>query len=459
VQYTTAYASETAAAAYAAELARYRSAEAALRLARAYALVRPEQQPLAAAVGASQRFVPADVRITDLYDEKGVRHKWKEFIFEDKSNEEGKLEKIEGNDKVSAARVSGALDQASQLVDVACTVCGVRQSATGTLDAARAAASLRANSEIEAFYMFYETRCPKGSAVHEWRDGRCVACGRAPADTSGDARRAYYDKYAAAFDQARRASQPLASQPLASQPRASQPLANQPLASQPLASQPLASQPFTPDFSALVEAAALADTSPAVLQAIGASAGREFADIAVGRKAPPPPTSVSDPRIYAADAAARALLADFGSWCRSGALEPEVAASAVSADIGANYGARFAALLRANPGDAHAFAIQSLCEFALKIAKMGPAGDEFARRALAAVVRGVRRLSKPGPFDWALFGGDRDRVDELAQAPDQVGDVGEDVGLARSEDPYETVEGSSRNIDFEVEGNPNEEPP
>jgi hypothetical protein len=183
-----------------------------------------------------------------------------------------------------------------------------------------------------------------------------------------------------------------------------------------------------------------------------------------------------------ADAAVRALLADYSALRNSeprnsappsgeppsgeppsgeppsGAPRNTLLDTSSLPNIGDTYCAEFAEMRRTRtPADVLAFAIESVCKYSLQIAKSSPIGEDVAKRALDNVVRGVRRFSKPGPFDWSVFNGDRERVDEEAQVPDQVGDVGEDV-VIRGADP-EAAMSSSRNIDYEAEDNPNDEPP
>ena len=490
VMYSTTVTSPAAEAAYKTELARYRDAEDALRTSHAYSMARPTvpaEKLAEKRAGLSQRFVATAVSITQLYDELGAPHDWSRkatFFFasdnksdtksDTKSDNKSALLEIEvkgGARGVMAAREAGTLPADARLVDVACATCGVRRSEVQTLNAKRTAASVRALSELAAFFMYYESRCPvrnaETSGVHEWVEGRCVcglevAVAMATAGSSAAiaaARRAYYDKYSAEFSRARQA----AAHDMYTQPDNVGELAPGPSDRHRPAAD---ASPWISNYSLVVEAAALAATTPAVIEAIGAAAGREFADIVEGRGAPPPPEKMSDPRIYVADAAVRALLADYGAL-RNGAPSAALRNGAPSAapldtsslpNIGDAYCAEFAEMRRArSPADVLAFAIESVCKYSLQIAKSSPIGEDVAKRALDNVVRGVRRLSKPGPFDWSVFNGDRERVDEEAQVPDQVGDVGEDV-VVRGADP-DAAPSSSRNIDYEAEDNPNEEPP
>jgi hypothetical protein len=110
------------------------------------------------------------------------------------------------------------------------------------------------------------------------------------------------------------------------------------------------------------------------------------------------------------------------------------------------------------PAEVLAFAIQSLCRFALSIAQAGSLGMLVAKNGLQDVVRSVRRFSKPGQFDWAIFSGERELLLEDELAPDQIGDVGEDVEAVQNGQALETFSGE--HIDYDTsEDNPNNEQP
>ena len=229
---------------------------------------------------------------------------------------------------------------------------------------------------------------------------------------------------------------------------------------------------FVADYELVVEAATLAGTTPAVLDAIGASAGRDFRDVVAGEAVPDPPSVKSDPRIYVADATVRAFLADyyrlranpqqFASEADASEADASEADARVSPqalpDIGLSYRDDFAFLLKMRaPAEVLTFVIQSLCKFVLTVARSSPTGMAVAKSSLQSIVQGVRRLSKPGQFDWAIFSGERELLLEDELAPDQVGDVGEDVEAVQNSHSMETISGD--NIDYDTsENNPNNEP-
>jgi hypothetical protein len=517
--YSTAITSQTAYEAFRAELATFRRSEDGLRVSRALASLKPYYD-----FGwvHTQQYVPVDVPITTVYDENGIAHDWSKNVIyfytasagkakpkggpEPKGEGEGEGELVikGGPAAVKKARESGELTLAMELVDLECPICHTRASRVGELDADKAWRSLRAASEIDSFYVFYESRCPEGE-LHDYEKGalgaggrtRCRKCGLDAAvikeATGGRAAknkeaREYYDKYGARFAQERREAR---ERIVAAEPRQRPSEAGLDGLEQ--------AQAWRPDYTLVVRAAELADVTPATVEAIGSMEGgypgpgsslsssqwppgREYADIAEGRGVLPPPTSRSDPRILAADAEVRTFLNDYSilrNFARIRKPPPATAELLTAAgvpkheyaalpdalpDVGAGYHGLFAAILRHRPAaDAQAFAIQSLCRMTLEVAglKTGPEwvgrlGPAFAKQELQTILRGQKLLSKPGSFNWAIF----ETGDDIV--PDQVGDIGEDVleellGADEEEAPEDPFSGE--NMDYDTsEGNPNNEP-
>jgi len=484
VKYTTQVYNEAALASFEADLQRYRTAEDALQREKSYGHVRAEADP---STTFSQRFKPSQVEITQLYDENGLAHDWgkkatfyygalpkegapkegapKEGAPKEGAPKEATTLELRGVEAVMKARTSGQLPEGAPLVDVGCAVCGMRHSALHTLDPAKTVAAVRANSELVSFFLFYESRCPMGGTHTPLKaGGACSACGIEPTDLlsiRSASARAYYAKYVEKFT----AERILAA--TSSQKRVSAVA----LTSSPSSAIDVSAWSY--DYSIITDAAALGETTPALLEAVGATAGREFADIVEGRDVLPPPDTPADPRITVADATARAMFANYLALRRSPiatpALQELFTAAGVSAenqaadlaalpDLGADYCRQFAAVVAArSPAESLNFAIQSYCQFAVTLAAVSPLGMVIAKNALYNLVRSARRMSKPGVFDWAIFSGERELLEEEEGAPDQVGDIGEDIEATGPED--ETSDPfSGENIDYDTsENNPNNE--
>ena len=445
----------------------------------------------AVSFAATQQFAPParPVTLAHLYDEEGARHVWggggadrPGTTYYYRGADGGVVEIRGGAKAVKAARASGQLAPAAALLDLGCPVCGAKAGEVEKLDLAAVEASVRRVAEIGSFFIFYETRCPAGE-VHDMGPGpnglqcrRCgleagalklVAEGRAARDPVA---RAYYDRYRQHFDAARR--------------EARQPPAL-PGAPPPPAPPPPAPVDFRPDYSLVVRAAELAGAPPAAIEAIGSTEGREYSRVLEGKEVPPPPTSLSDPRIFDADAEARFFLSEYarlrhysrfakpppaaGPLLEAAGVPPSEVPNlgAVLPDVGAGYPALLAAAKKSlAPPELLAFIVQSLCRFALGVAAASSAepgrewvsrlGLAFAQKTLRLVLTNQRLLSKPGTFNWTIFIEDDENFDQ-----EQAGDVGEDVlaelldaaGEEAPDDPF-----SGDHIDYDVgEDNPNNE--
>ncbi len=470
-----------------ADMAEYRRCEAGLREAIAADSLKSYS---AVPFAATQQFVPPSrlVTLAHLYDEDGAKHVWSgggtTYYYRAGTGEP--VEIRGGSKAVKRARDSGQLTPVMALEDLGCPVCGVRASEVESLDLAAVAASVRRVAEIGAFFIFYETRCPRGD-IHDMGPGpnglqcrRCgleagalsmVADGRAARDPVA---RAYYDRYRQQFVAARRQARGRA-RDAAPAPR--------PQDTRPVAAP--AAAPFLADYTLVVRAAELAGTSPAAIEAIGSTEGREYSQVLEGKGAPLEPTSPSDPRIYDADAEARFFLSEYARLRHySRFVKPPPAAgpllsaagvpasefpnlSEVLPDVGAGYSAELAAARgRLGPPELLAFIVQSLCRFALDVAAakssapgrewVSRLGQAFAQKTLQQILTNQRLLSKPGAFNWTIFVEDDESFDQ-----DQVGDVGEDVlaelldaaGEEAPDDPF-----SGAHIDYDTsEDNPNNE--
>ena len=480
--YTKRIVSQEALDAYRKEFSAYRLCEDGLNIIRAIADVKPYYD---FGVLRGQQFIPIQVPITAIYDEDGRRHVWGGVYYytagPGSERKAGDLVEIRGGGAgVKAARASGALTPGMALVDLGCSVCGIRASAVGELDAAKAGEAVRLAASLSSFFAFYESRCPAG-ALHDWGAGQtCRKCGLAGALKDAAARRAYYNKYKARFAAARLE----ALGPAAIAPSSATPRARGDDGRPERAREDQAAAAWKPDFTMIVRAAELAGVTPATLEAIGSAEGRDYADIVEGRGAPPPPSASSDPRIFTADAEVRLFISDYSTLRNAGrlaTLPPGTAAILAAAgvpkhdfgalprvlpEIGHEYHAQFAAIVRVRPpGDAYLFAIQSLCRLALDVAHLagppewaGRLGLAFAKNELETILRGQKLFSKPGAFNWGIF----EDADDEGGLGDEIGDVAEDIleeilAAAGEEAAYDPFSGE--NMDYDTsENEPNNEP-
>lgn len=422
-----------------------------------------------------------EVGITFLYDEEGLPHSWanlgkdarfrappSRYVYEAADGETSELARGEVVAEVAAARAAGGPSplEGKRLVDVRCSVCGVRLSGVGELSAAKARASLRANQEFDAFFAFYGVRCPRGG-VHAFAGGRggaCARCGLPQALVFGYGEagqvgpaRAYYERYLAQFH-AERGDATSAAQYLeaAGPARPAPPPAEAAGEGASAESRRAFAEAWRPDFGVVRRGAAAAEVPVAALEALGATERRDYADVLSGAGAPPPPARADDPRLAAADAAVRLFTSAYNRTrfvARFRAVPAELRGLFEAAgvppheypslprrlpEVFEDYREKRAAVLRYRPPpDALAFSIEALARMAAQVAAAGPEPPWLAalarglvRQAVGEVVESERLLAKPGPFNFKIFGADPDAdIDPLgtAEVDDVAGVAGEDV--------------------------------
>lgn len=459
-KYTKAIVNQDAFDAYLEELAAYRKCENNLRIAKALLSIKPYYD---FGFAKSQQYIPVQVPITILYDESGRRHDWSAKVtYYYRTNGRNELEIKGGPKGIHTARNDGTLLPEMTLVDIACPICGIRMSQVGDINPEKVEQSIRATSELETFFVFYESRCPLGG-FHNWVAGKCQECGlnsailKEIAAGQTDNARAYYDKYVAKFQTARHAV------------RSDSTIIEPSVIPTPNL---IDATSWKPNFTLVVKAAELIGVNTVIIEAIGNMEGREYAEIIEGHGIPAPPTAMSDPRIYTVDAEVRLMLSDYNmvrNALRFSKMPAAVAEllttagvppheysllSTVMLDVSENYHAMYAAMqVTRTPAEVIVFAIQSICRIALAIAATsapaapwaGKLGTAFAKKELELILRGQKLFSKPSTFNWAIF-----ETDEDPEVDDQVGDVGEDI--------TEPVADPFSGADYDTsENNPNNE--
>ncbi len=422
-----------------------------------------------------------------VFDEEGRRHKWTRFEVAEGS--------FDGEKALAAARAAG---EASGVASYACSVCGISMAAAGAgaLDEARVQRAVADGANSAAAVEVFAALCPVPRAggsgddavKHAFVAGVCSRCGFAPGlRTDPAAARAFLARNRTAFE-VNRAEHRAVSVRVAAVSAAAAAAADASAAAAEAARAVAAS--YQPDFAPVIAAAARAGLRPAVLAAIGEGglAGnntgstqlRDFADIEAGRVPPPPPSSAADPRLAAADAEVRRLLAEFGALRRSGAraVPPGWAAALLAAagappgaDVAAalapaegasagKYAAEFAAVRALRPPPiALDFATEKFSRFANAIAESPRAGAPAwaaplaaaaARRAILNAARALKVRTRPGAFNRALL---RETiVEEIDPNTGDAGDVGEDdiADDAAARDAAEDDIGNAETGDFDA---------
>lgn len=118
----------------------------------------------------SYQFAYIDVPITCLYDEKGKKHKWNKYMY----------------------------DTNHILIDIGCSICGIKRSEINKLDVNAVWKSIDALSNIDAFFAFYKDRCPENE-LHHWVNNMCTKCMLTTEDMNSKILQ-YYNKYIDKFN-------------------------------------------------------------------------------------------------------------------------------------------------------------------------------------------------------------------------------------------------------------------
>jgi hypothetical protein len=425
---------------------------------------------------------PGAAPLTYLYDEDGLRHSWATpggesiYVYSGGGAEYTRAELARALASGYASGGRTGPTHGRQLLDIRCSVCNTLLSEVHTLDTLKTAESLQALGEFDAFFSFYTSRCPL-QALHDFDASRiCSKCGmtevlifghRAPRHAA--LARAFFDRYIKLYRSQRDTVGAVAD---LHSPAAGRHLD---LAAQALAKFQSFAEQWQPDYTLLVWAANLIEAPVAVFETLGATEGRVYSEVLSGAHAPPPPTSLDDPRLLAVDSDVRVFTSDYNRLRFVGRFPktpPEVEALLVAAkvpnheygtltawlpDVYDDYHMKRLALLQVRPPeDVLLFSIESLARMALAVATVDTRpgqpnwiaglGKEFARQELRAIVRSERLLAKNGPFNFNIFGEEDIRGASLGGDTPYISDYGASGG----EEP-ETYDGYEAATPFSLE--------
>lgn len=409
-----------------------------------------------------------EVPLTYLYDENGLYHTWVKganiYVYENSETVELTRKQIVADISKDYANNEEGPIHGRTLVDVKCSVCGVLLSQIHTLDAEKARVSLEALAEFDAFFAFYDARCPV-SEMHDFGTGenrKCTKCGLDESlifdyntPKNATVARAYYDKFLSQYREQKAAATSSASV-LADQSRdLSDPVADAVKKFRKYV------ESWKPDYSLIVQAAEFAEVPVAAFETLGATEGREYPEVLSGVGAPPPPDSLDDPRLLTVDSDVRVFTTAYNRLRFVGrfpktpleaeavlneAKVPKDAYESLSThlpEVFDDYSAKRLAFLQLrSPEDILAFTIESLARMTLAAAGIRPRANDsapnwssdlrrlFAKRQVQAIIRSERLLAKNGPFNFKIFGDEDIGGGSLGgiDAPaDDFGDHGEDA--------------------------------
>jgi hypothetical protein len=443
VHYTTNVTNASAMVKYSKELKTVRMREEGFMLMRGVAATRPFRS----AAMPPFKPHPKPVSITHLYDENGFEHTWvghqsKKTIYIYSNKSEYTQEQLAKQIKKLAAegKPTGVLT-GLHLVNEKCGICGVLQTETDTLDLAKVSGALTATTEKLSFFVFYETRCPKGD-LHEFVEAKCRKCGLGAGLSFQDNKKAsgaYYKKYAGVFREQKAEVRRLVVHPKKAEA----------IPETALKRWGAFVKKWKPDYGVLVQAAELAGRPVVAMETIGATEGRLYPDVLAGKDAPSPPVDRSDPRLAAAGAAVRLFVQRWNrlrNVVRLGKASPLIALvlgdvppheyenlPKILPDVSDNYTEKQTAMAEVrSPADVLLFSIEQLGRSALQAASVKTPkwahdlAHKYSKALLNLILRSESLLSKNGPFDFGIFGADDDKEADFTDPEAADEDVGED---------------------------------
>lgn len=355
----------------------------------------------------TQQYKHTTVQLSDIYDENGKYHIWNIYYYLVGKNDILTIDI--SSEKILKYIENGKLKNA-KLIDVGCSLCGIKQSKTNTLDASLVKKSTLSVNEITSFYLLYDYRCPE-SDVHIYSpSGSCTKCGFIKATVD----KAYFDKYYSNYLVDKKQAFVIET-----------------------TTQSTTSSYAAPDrefsYENVAKVAKLLGVSISLIESIGNTSGRDYTDILEEKNIPPNPHSISDNRIYSIDAEIRMFLTHWNMFKMGTVLDHLNDVSAADLkdvpEIGGNYAdVVFEYVLNTVSVDTIlGYLVSVLCTYCIDIID-ATKQDTFVKKEMELILRNQKLFSKPGTFDWALF----ERGDEYFNSlddivPEQIGDVGEDV--------------------------------
>jgi transcription elongation factor Elf1 len=410
------------------------------------------------------KYIPQDIPISLLYDENGIKHKWDIYCYED---EELTLNQLKSKD-----------DWSDPVLDVKCSICGIRKLNIKTLDVKKIQKSLTAMAEIDGFYIFYESRCPEGD-IHSWNNKQCKKCGiQVKYITNRDSNaKEYYHKY---YDIFKKMSNDvkLGKDSMDKDNNVDKHNDKHKHKNEDKHKNEAKHKNEDIDFSWVIKLSKLFSLNVHTLELIGCTQFQLFDDIIAGNKSKMDPIeSIYDARIYNADAEIRYLFTMYSLLANADKMPnytiitilekskipkyeyknlhkylPKINSEKYNNDYGN-------AKNTLPPDEIFRFTILHLCYFIVKITegiKKIESEDaqftevainhlcmEFGRFIITKIINNQKLLSIPVNFNWKFF---TDVADDEFDS-EQVSGF-EDEEYIRPED----LEFSSDNIDYDVNG-------
>lgn len=438
-----------------AEFAKLRTAEEYLFRYRDLKYARGYTDPTG---GLQRKYSNPDVSIARIYDENGEVHKFNIWI-----SDNGKS-RTEFTSRDIAKQLESGKRFNSTITDKKCSTCGVLWSAVDTLNVDKIRESLNAQSTLDNFFRFYESRCPRGE-LHVYKsqgdESVCEKCGmRANMQKGKNSMNIMniYRQYKSAYirDRDELMSSVVPDVIEAKAPRDTSSIATE-------------YEAWVPNFSAVVALSEKLKINQRLFLAMGATERIEYTEIENGKYIPPETEERSATRVYTLNAYIRSLYiewsqlrtfyrllkpnSELANLIESSGINRadihEVMASLP--DVYDDFSLRFEHVQwKLKPRDVVSFCIQTFCEKCLTILdQSNHSGNKnaksiakistmFVEYIVAKILRNDELMSKPGYFSWSIIFGDKDSKEDVVDNDGEGGpdaappadDTGEEVAFS-----------------------------
>ena len=445
-----------------------------------------------------------NISITELYDEEGLRHKWDIYCYENgedltinqidenintnfinlyksdanaiaANKSDANANKSDANANKSNANVnknknknkSDAYAMAEMaainvLIDVKCSVCGIKKSKCKVLDEEKTKKALKINSEIGSFFTFYQSRCPLKD-LHIWKNGSCTKCNinvNFFTNLLSKESKEFYKKYNINF----------INDKFIIENNNKIVIKNKVIENKIIVKS--INLLNKPDYSIIIKLAKFAKTTVSAIESIGCTEQLKYEQIKNDKIKIP----ILDINIFSTVAEVRYFLVIYSCLKnihkiphielllilqKSDVPKHEyVNLKEILPEIGTDFYQLLKQIEDESNEQKHKFIIQKLGEYILTLASFSNSNSKdinwisllcvnFSKFIINTILLNQKLLSTPMAFNWAIFTNDAD--DDIL---DQVGDVGEDIEMP----PDEDLIYSGENLDYDIsEDNPNNE--
>lgn len=324
----------------------------------------------------NSHFIKRDIKITELYDENGMKHIWNVFHYSDKS--------------YTGSKIPGS--KPSALTDISCSVCGIKKSNIDKLNITKTTNVVKVMSDINSFYMFYKLRCPAGE-IHNWVNNICSKCSltdvmidQINSNKINSSILDYYNKYLTVFSSEKKTDELLE------------------LQEKTTSIAKYITKDWIYDYTPIVKVSQLTKISTIIIESIGLTEKRMYSEVENG-------TNIPEIELFHVYSAYSELIYLLSKYCEK--IKNH------------DYLLTFNSLIYTKSySDVHKFILQSICEIVLKTNDI----TEFIN-----IINHQKMLAMPSSY--FVF----DDSDDVVYLGDDIGDSGEDLIVdQRVENNYES---------------------